>query len=322
MNLPSKRIKIPTAIALLTAAGLAMITAQAQQSTLDAPFGASDSAYYIQVNFAAMRDTENGRRLLEWVDDEIFEEIADELGADVRDDLAQNFDGISIFGTGPDQDPVILTHGYLTESMHDLMRGHLDSADADDVTRATRHGQDYYTFAGGDIDLDFLDIDTDSGDTVYFSIGNLGQGMSMMTTNEAIFDEFLANGATWNSTMTNDLIVIQANRALVQGGLNTDHDVFEHGPWESKFFQNVEQVGLAITDAGDGFNVRAEAVSRTPEMAEALGNIARGLLSFKAMADIDDEDLGWLNNLQVSTDSSSTVFELQIPVDHLLDAID
>lgn len=322
MNLLSKPIKKLTAAAGLSAVALASIISLAQTSTLDAPYGSSDSAYYIQVNFAAMRDSENGRRLFDWVNEEIFEEVADELGNDAGADLAENMDGISIFGTGENQEPVILVHGYLTESLNDMIRSHLDTADADEVARQSRNGLDYYVITNSDIDLEFIDIDTDSDETLYYSIGNLGQGQSLLTTSEAALDEFLANGGYLNNELTSDLVVVHANRALVQGGLNTKHNVFDNGPWESEFFRNVEQLGLAITDAGDGFSLRAEAVSRTPELAEALGNIARGLLSFKALAEVDDEDLSWLNNLQVSTADNATVFELLVPAQHLLDAID
>lgn len=323
MNLLKRSIKPLTIAAVLAGAAIVSNTMLAQSnSTLSSPFGADDSAYYIQVNFAAMRDSESGRQLLDWVNEEIFDEIADELGASVGDDLAQNFDGISVFGAGEDQSPVILTHGFLTDEMHDLLLSHLDGADADDIIKSSNHGLDYYTITDGDIDLDFLDVNTDSDDTIYFSIGNLGQGQSMITTSEVVMDQFLANGARMDNQLTSDLIVLQANRPLVQGGLNTKHNVFKNGPWESKFFQNVEQLGVVIGDAGDAFTVRAEAISRTPSMAEALGSIAKGLLSFKALAGDDDEDLAWLNNLQVTSADNATVFELLIPAQDLMDAID
>ena len=323
MNLLKHSIKPLTVAAVIAGAAIVSTSMLAQSnSTLDRPFGAEDSAYYVQVNFAAMRDSESGRQLLEWVNDEIFEEIADELGDSVGDDLVQNFDGISVFGVGEDQVPAVLTHGFLTEQMHDLLLNKLNSADDADVIRNSSHGLDYYTITDGDIDLEFLDVDSDSDETIYFSIGNLGQGQSLITTSQAAMDEFLANGARFDNELTSDLIVVQANRPLVQGGLNTKHNVFKNGPWESKFFQNVEQLGLVIGDAGDAFSIRAEAISRTPSMAEALGSIAKGLLSFKALAGEHDEDLSWLNNLQVTSADNATVFELQVPASDLMDIID
>ncbi len=323
MNLLKKHTQSLTIAAVITAAAIASTSMLAQSgSALDRPYGAEDSAYYVQVNFAAMRDSQSGRQLLDWVNDEIFEEIADELGESVGDDLAQNFDGISIFGIGEDQAPAVLTHGFLTEQMHDLLVDQLNSADDKDVVRNSNHGLDYYTITDADIDLDFIDVDSDSSDTLYFSIGNLGEGQSLITTSQQAMDEFLANGARFDNELTNDLIVVQANRPLVQGGLNTKHNVFDKGPWESKFFQNVEQLGLVIGDAGDAFNIRAEAISRTPSMAEALGSIAKGLLSFKALAGEEDEDLSWLNNLQVSSADNATVFELQVPANDLMEIID
>jgi len=322
MNFMKKRIKPIIVIAIIGIATIASTSMLAQSSSaLDRPFGTEDSAYYIQVNFAAMRNGESGRQLMEWVNDEILEEIGDELGDSAADDLAQNFDGISIFGIGEDQAPAILTHGYLTEEMQDLLMGHLDDADAD-IVKNSNHGLDYYTLTEGSIDLDFFDVNTDLGESIYFSLGNLGQGQSLITTSQAAMDKFLANGARLDNELTNDLIVVQANNPLVQGGLNTKHNVFKNGPWESQFFKNVEQLGLVIGDAGDAFSIRAEAISRTPSMAEALGSIAKGLLSFKALATEDNEDLSWLGNLQVSSNDNSTVFELQVPASDLLDVID
>ncbi len=307
MTLFHKLIK-PAAVAVITV-GIA-VTAQAQ------PIAAADSAFYIQVNLDEMRQSPSGSQLYAWVEDEVLEEIEEEFGAN----FTQSLDGISIFGAGEEQTPVVLLHGFLSQQARDAITDELFEGNQAEFTES-RYGQEFFAIDGdGEFANGNIQFDGDEFDHLFLAFGDAGQ--TLVTPSEQALDEFLSNGAAFHGALSPDLIVVQATRPLVQGGLNTKHSVFKHGPWESKFFQNVEQLGLVIADANDGFDIRAQAVSRTAAMAEAMGGIAKGLLSFKALADDGDDDMVWLENLEVSTQDNVTTFQLQIPAEHLLDAID
>ncbi len=306
MTLFHKLIK-SAAVAVL-AAGLA-VSSQAQ------PTAAADSAFYIQINLDEMRQSPAGSRLYDWVEDEVLEEIDEEFGSNFTTGL----DGISIFGSGDEQAPVILLHGYLSQEARDTITDKLFESDGA-VTTENRYGHTFFAIDGEhSFDGGNIEINGEEYEQVFLSFGD---GQTLVTPSEVVLDEFLSNGAAFSGTLSSDLIVVQANRALVQGGVNTKHNVFKHGPWESKFFKNVEQIGLVIADANDSFQIRAQAVSRTAAMAQALGGIAQGLLSFKALADGIDEELSWIEGLSVTTDDNVTTFELDIPADQLLDVID
>lgn len=290
------------------------------QATADRPFLAEDSAYFLQINFAEMRQSPAGSQLFDWVNDEILEEIADELGDDLGQDFAENLDGISIFGAGDEQDPVILLHGYLTQQLHDHLRSSL-LEEGDAVSLESRNGIEYFAIDDHDIDFDVLKIDSDD-DTIFYSIGNIGHGQSLITTSEDVLDEFLNNGAMLNSALTSELIVLQANRPLLQGALNTRHEALSDGPWESNFIKNVEQFGFVLADENDTFDIRLQAITKTPSMASALANLAEGLISLKTIADDGDGDLDWVDRLNISHDDNITQFNLQVPADQLIDILD
>lgn len=298
---------VKTLITASLFAGTAL-TAQAQ------PIAAADSAFYIQVNLLEMRQSDAGSQLYDWVDDEIIEEIEDEFGTD----LVRSLDGISIFGSGDTQTPVVLLHGFLSEAAQDDITEKVLS-EVDEARIETQFGQEFITVHADDMENFNIDIDGQEFEQLFLAFGDSNQ--TLITPSKDILDDFLRNNSVFSDALSSDLIVVQANRSLVQGGLDAKHDIFKNGPWESQFFKNIEQVGLVIADSGDSFTLRAEAVSSTPAMAEALGNIAKGLLSFKSLAD-DEGELALLDNLDIASNSNVTVFELQVPAELLIDTLD
>ncbi len=303
---------------LTTLAAASLVCAVAASAVFNAtaqPMAAADSAFYVQINLLEMRQSQAGSQLYDWVEDEVLDDLEDEFGADFITAL----DGISVFGAGEQQAPVILVHGFLAPDTRDMIIAKLFDEN-DSAVAQSRHGQTFYAVDADSFETDSLEINGKDIDNLFLAFG--ADNQTMITPSEDALDEFLRNGSFFENTLSPELIVVQANRPLLQGGLNTKHQVFKHGPWESKFFQNVEQVGLVIADAGDDFEIRAQAVSQTPSMAEALGSIAKGLLSFKALAEEDGDDLSWLNNLDVSSSDNTTTFQLLIPARQLLDAID
>ncbi len=92
--------------------GCALLLATALINTAVAQVpSASDSTWYVHVNLAEMRASTAGQFMYQWVEDEIISDVEDELEIEVSDYL----DGISVFGTGAEQVPVILIHGYLDQ---------------------------------------------------------------------------------------------------------------------------------------------------------------------------------------------------------------
>lgn len=295
-------------IALLAA----VLTAQAQ------PVSAPDSAFYLSVNFEAMKQGQAAAPLYRFFDEEILDDLREEFGTGLVDSLQ----GISLFGTGADQLPVIVLHGDIPQSardriVDDLFREH------DDVELLSDQGRNYYRFGGLDLDWGAADFQGKSDhDVLFLAFGDNGQ--TLVTPHQATLDEFLSLGSLPAAVMAPDLVVIQADRALAQGGLNRGHSVFggSDGPWESDVFRRIDQLALLVAEGADGLEVAIEAHSATPEVASALQNIVQGIISLKALSAEVPDELAWIDRIRVSRDAHVTRLDVAIPSEALVEILD
>jgi hypothetical protein len=310
------------AVALLTAGfGLSSTTLSAQETQpqpQSQPLAAADSAFYLHINIDRMRNGGASAQLYQWLEREALDDLREEFGTEMIDQLA----GISVFGSGAEQQPAIVLHGTTSQLMRDTIIDKLFDQD-DAVELLSKHGRNYYAFNDIDINLDSLHINDIDSDTLFLAFGENDQ--TLITAAEDMLDSFLQRGSFQMDALPQDLLVIQANRALVQGGMNPKHTVFgDHGAWESSLFRNVEKFALVVADADDAINISVEAHSANSGAATALANIAQGILSLKALAqsEADDEDLNWLNQLKISNTDNITRFDVGLPIQQLLDILD
>jgi len=305
---------------LLTVLLSLLPTTMLAQSAAPVPLAANDSAFYLQINIDRMRHGDAAAQLYQWLEREALKNVRAELGNDMIDQL----DAISIFGHGAQQNPATVLHGSTTQLMRDDIIDRLFS-EHNEVELLHKHDRNYYAFGDVDIKLDGLTINEIDSDMLYLAFGEHDQ--TLITPAEDVLDSFLQQGSFQMQAMPQDLIIIQADRTLAQGGMNPKHKVFgDQGAWQSSLFRNVEKFALVVADAEDNINISLEAHSADSTAATALTNIAQGMLSLKALADAEDEDededLAWVNRLKVSNDSNITRFDLGLPVQQLLQIID
>lgn len=288
------------------------------QSPTPMPLAAADSAFYLQVNIDRMRHGDASAQLYQWLEREALNELREDIGNDLIDQLQ----GISIFGSGVQQNPAIVLHGASTQAMRDKIIEHFFAED-NEVELLSKHDRSYYAFGDIDIKLDGLTINEIDSDMLYLAFGDHEQ--TLITPAEDVLEVFLQQGSFQMQALPQELIVMQANRALVQGGMNPKHEVFgANGAWQSSLFRSVEKFALVVADAESSINISLEAHSADDNAASALANIVQGILSLKALAarEDDDADLAWMNQLKVSNDSNITRFDLGLPVEQLLQIID
>jgi hypothetical protein len=190
----------------------------------------------------------------------------------------------------------------------------------------TLHGRNYYAFGDVNIDLEGITVTDIDSDTLYLAFGERDQ--TLITPAEDVLDDFLRDGSFDLATLSSDLIVLRTDRTLMTGGLDTRHPVFGNGdgPWESSMFRNVETFGLVVADAVDEIAITIEARSASDTAAAALANIARGIVSLKALAQDEDgepdPDLAWIDRLDIASDARVTRFSLGLPAEQLVQIID
>ncbi len=288
------------------------------QTSVSLPLAAQDSAYYLQINIDRMRHGDAAAQLYQWLEREALADLREELGSELVDQI----ESISVFGSGPEQQPAVVLRGPDSQRLRDTIIDKL-FASKDEIEVLSKHGRDYYALGDIDVSLDGLTINELDTDTVFLAFGDNQQ--TLITPSGQVLDSFLQQGSFLIEAMPQDLIVIQANRALVQGGMNPKHEVFgKDGGWQSSLFRSVEKFALVVADAKDVINISLEAHSADSSAATALANIAQGILSLKALADTEehDQDLAWINRLRVSNENTITRFDLDLPVQQLLQIID
>ncbi|MEX2499058.1 MAG: hypothetical protein WD397_09330 [Wenzhouxiangellaceae bacterium] len=288
-----------TACAAMLAACAAGVQAQ--------PISAEDSAFYLSINIDAIRDGRASAPLYDFFDNSVLKSLRNELGHAAVDAI----DGVSIFGTGDHQAPVILLHGDIPQSARDRFVDELFK-EKENVELRTKHGRNYFAF--GNVQLDWNGIDNEDHDgTLLLAFGDRGQ--TMITPDADSMDTFLHEGFVPDAVMAEDLMVLKADRALAQGGLNNRHPVFSGsgGAWESELFRKVDRFGLIVADDADALRVTVEAHTASPELAQALENIVKGIVSLKALSSDAADKLDWLDTMHIVSDDRITRLDALVP---------
>lgn len=280
------------------------------------PISADDSAFYLAINIDAIRDGRASAALYTFIDTEILDDLRGELGTDAVDAI----EGISIFGTGAHQTPVILLHGDIPQSARDRFVDEIYEK-KQEVELLTQHGRNYFAF--GDVQLDWDGVDSEGDhDALLLAFGDRGQ--TMITPNPEVMSEFLRQGFLPDAVMNEDLMVLKADRALAQGGLNNRHNAFSGngGAWESELFRKVDRIGMVVADDTEALRISVEAHTASPELAQALENIVKGIVSLKALSSDAADKLEWLDSLQIESTDSVTRLNALIPAEALKVIID
>jgi len=301
--------------ALATRASCAVLLVACAIGAQAQPVSAEDSAFYLAVNIDAIRDGEASAALYTFIDNEILDELRDELGSDAIDAI----EGISVFGTGDSQTPVILLHGDIPQSARDRFVDEIFE-EKENVELLTQHGRNYFAF--GDIQLDWDGVDSEGDhDALLLAFGDRGQ--TMITPHAEAMSAFLREGFLPDAVMAEDLMVLTADRSLAQGSLNNRHPAFSgNGAWESELFRKVERFGLVVADDAEALRITIEAHTASPELAQALENIVKGIVSLKALSSDAADKLAWLDTLQINSDDRVTRLNALVPAESLRELLD
>ncbi len=276
----------------------APLTTPAEVSPGNVPAAA---VWYFHADFEAMRSGEAGRRLYMWLDAEVFEEVRDESGVD----LGKETTHITAYAE-PDHGIVIVIDGDISQESEDkmlamgMLSGDMDLLEAE--------GKQYYFFSeNGGVDNESDDMDIDSLDDsayVSFAIKNKVIVTSSQDKMRSILDN---NGsATTPPNEAGALLVLSADRSLMQAGVLADEFGAYDGDWDSNILQNTKQIALLVSDEGEKIAIEAQLVTSEPKIASSLASIARGLISLQIFSDdLDDELKGALSGTTVDVDGST-----------------
>ena len=110
----------------------------------------------------------------------------------------------------------------------------------------------------------------------------------------------------------NAMVVLQADRAMLQGGLNTAMDM-GHSNWDSSILSNVDSIAVVLADEMGAASVHAEVQAKSPEIAESVLNIVQGLIALRAL-DVAGEPVlsELLRAVNIETDGAMILFDVYL----------
>lgn len=251
---------------------------------IDADGLPSTSTWYLHADFVAMRKSNAGSALYNWIDREIFEEIRSEAGIDLRKEL----DSVTTY-SAPADGAVMVMEGRISDTTRDKLLA--ISAGAERFETLQSKGKTYYFVEGDEgFKTDNVEVDGFDGE-IYFSFDV--KNKLILAANKKQIEILLANGGKLAGAKEHNgaLIILTAEQSLIQAGMDTDGFKTEEGGFESNILRNTKQVALMIADAADKLSIEAMLVATEPKTAQSLASIIRGIVALVAFDEDMDPDM-------------------------------
>jgi hypothetical protein len=301
---------------LVLISGLVWVTAQAASlGDSDLP---TDSNWYVHVNLDLIRNSEVGKQFMMETFNEAMDEIESELNVDIREEI----EGVTIFGAAlpahgnPISDGAVVLHGMFSAETQSAILSALENKGAH-FSKSFEAGLAYYTVDSDESSLNYTDEDGDLRDVswgenedLHFSFGST---QVLVTQSLEMMQVFLGNGGYlggFEQAGSDALLIIEADRALMQGGANTSAEIA--GEWDSSVLKNVDAVALVIEEAQGGVQINAQLTASSAEAAMSVRNIAEGLVALKALSDSEGVVGEVLRSVRFENEGS--VLHVSVPV--------
>jgi len=281
---------------LLALATLVPLSASADITVGSLP---ENTVWYFHADLKSMRTGDAGSRIYAWFEEEVAADVREEVGIDVSAEV----DSITAFSNHPDG-TIIVVDGPMTKTTTDKILAL--AAQEGPVDPREHKGETYYFFGDeDDIDDNGDEPLEDLEDAVFVSFAV--KGKALITGTEAQMRDLLDNDGKVTGSRSHDgaILVLSANKTLVQAGLNTrgvvnagDYD--DDDDWESNIMKNTREAALLMADEDGKIAIEAQLVSTDPKMAEAIGGIVNGLIGLQAFnTDLGPEVQNLIRNTKV-----------------------
>ncbi len=300
-----------------------LAVASAQAGSLDNTDIPNDSNWYVHVNLELIRNSSAGRQFALETYNEAMDDIEEELGLAIRDE----FEGVTVFGSAlPEQqnvlsDGAVILHGIFSDETRQALLSKWAESDAT-YREEYEAGMTYYIVENDESKLSYTDEGGESQDVtlgrneeLYFAFGGT---QTLVTQSPEMMQVFLSGGGHlggFEQVNNNALVVLQADRALLQGGANTSTEIT--GDWDSSVLKNVDAVALVIAEQRDGLMFKAQLVANSAEVAMSVRNIVEGMVALKALSETEGVVGEVLRSVRFDNDNSVLNVSLEITADQI-----
>lgn len=296
---------------VLLVTALFFVSAQAASiSSTDIPAG---SNWYIHANLELIRNSEAGQQFILDTVDEALGDIKDDLGIDIANEIH----AVTIFGSElPLPKGAVILHGAFSGDSQAQLLTVLEREGAD-VSTSFRGSLAYYSVAKSDSNMTYTtedghveDVSFGNREPLYFSFA---ADQTLITHNEELLFDFLDAGGHLGgleSANPGAMLVLQADRALLQGGADTSINF--GGKWDSSVLKNVDAFALVVAENNGGVDLNIELRAATEDVAMSVRNIVEGLVALKALDDGDEIVGEILRSIRFENDGA--VLRVSVPV--------
>lgn len=252
----------------------------------------ANTKWYLHADLAALKAADSGKPLYDWLDGEVFVELHEEIGID----LGKEANAVTAFA---DQDlgTIVIVDGPVSRGTREKL---LALAAADASLDLLKHGgKTYYHVSESKAPRTGHGSLDDLQESAYFTFDI--KDKVVVASEESQIRAMLDSGGRLpgNHGHPGALFVLTADRSFVQAGVRTG-ELAGGGDWDSNILRNTEQLSILVSGRQDLLAVEARLVSREPQMARSLADIANGLLSLQALnPDLDPGIRDLLRNTRV-----------------------
>ena len=281
------------------------------------------SNWYIHVNMDLIRNSEVGRKLALETLIEALDDIEDELHIDIGDEIeAITLLGGELPSSGRHvSDGAVILHGAISTETRGALLSVLQKSGAS-VTISAENGLDVYRVVNFEANLSnkgengqHPGLTQGDPEALYYLFGDT---QSLITQNRIPMQTFLdANGylGGLEGIGTDALLVLQADRALMQGGANTTAEVATD--WDFPILKNLNAVAIVIAADYDGLQISAQLQADSAEAALLVKDIVEGMVALKSLSDSNGGMGDILRNVQFENEGAVLHVEVPIAVDQV-----
>lgn len=265
----------------------------------------ADAAFYLHVNVEGMRTFPAGQPLYDWLSAEAFDEVRDETGIAIGEEL--NSVTVLAYDEGIG---TVLLRGPLSQDARDQLQ---DMASENGAAPYAGNAESFVVEKGGR-------FGHKGAEKLYFSM--LDPELIVITTRQVDIDNYIDTGEVFASYESgSSLIVLRADRSLVQGGMRNSGK-FAH-KWDSSVMSNMEEAALLVADQGGDLSLQAQVRATTPAIAASMGAVVEGLLALKHLAIEEEPELAaLLQEVEVGSNGDLLSIEALVEAEALVELFD
>ena len=275
----------------------------------------ANTKWYLHADLEALRRADSGKPLYDWLDGEVFVEIHEEVGID----LNKEANAVTAFADA-ELGTIVIVEGPIAQETRDKLLA-LAAADAS-LDMLKHDGKTYYHVSETGAPRTGHGSLDDLQESAYFTFDL--KDKVVVASAESQIKAMLESGGRLpgNHGHPGALFVLTADRSFVQAGVRTG-ELDEDDDWDSNILRNTEQLSILVSGQENLLAVEAQLVSREPDMARSLGDIANGLLSLQTLnSDLDPELRELLRSTRVKVEDKVLSVNLVLDANRIVAMLD